>query len=50
MCLSLFKNFGCVTAYNFMKINIITPNYVYYMIVRPKLSYEYSMTLFLHKI
>jgi hypothetical protein len=33
-----------------MKINIITPNYAYYMIVRLKLSYEYSMTLIFHKI
>jgi hypothetical protein len=33
-----------------MKINIITPNYVYYMIVQLKLRYEYSMMLILHKI
>jgi hypothetical protein len=33
-----------------MKINIITPNYGYYMIVRSKHSCEYSMTLILHKI
>jgi hypothetical protein len=39
-----------ITTYNFMKINIITPNYAYYMIVQLKLRYEYSMTLILHKI
>jgi hypothetical protein len=32
-----------------MKINIITPNYAYYMIVQLKLRYEYSITLILHK-
>jgi hypothetical protein len=33
-----------------MKINIITPTHVYYMIVQLKLRYDYSMTLILHKI
>jgi hypothetical protein len=32
-----------------MKINIITPNYAYYNIIKLKLRYEYSMTLILHQ-
>jgi hypothetical protein len=32
-----------------MKIDIITPNYAYYMIVQLKLRYEYSVMLILHK-
>jgi len=33
-----------------MKINIITHNYVYYMIVQLEIGYGYSMKLILHKI
>jgi hypothetical protein len=44
------KIVGRITKYNFLKINIITPNYAYYMIVELKLRYEYSMTLILNKI
>jgi hypothetical protein len=32
-----------------MKINIVTPNYAYYMIVQWKVRNKYSMTLILHK-
>jgi hypothetical protein len=43
------KFVGRITTYNFMIINIISPNYAYYMIDQLKLRYEYSMTLILHK-
>jgi len=32
-----------------MQINIITPDYAYYMIVRLTLRYEYPTTLMFHK-
>jgi hypothetical protein len=32
-----------------MKINKITPNYVYYMIVQLILKYEYPITVIFHK-
>jgi hypothetical protein len=44
-----FKNFGRMTTYNFIQINIITPNYDYYKITHIKHRYEYFMTLILHK-
>jgi len=48
--LSEFLKFvGRITAYNFVKINIITHNYSYYMIVKLRLRYEYPMALILHK-
>jgi hypothetical protein len=49
MLIELLKYFICITAYNFMKINIITPNYAYYNTIKLKHRYEYSMTLILHK-
>jgi hypothetical protein len=42
-------HFGPIKTYNFVKINIITPNYVYYKIVQSALRYEYSTTLFIPK-
>jgi hypothetical protein len=44
------KNFGRTTTHNFMQINIIISDYVYYKIVLLKLWYEYSMTQILRKI
>jgi hypothetical protein len=32
-----------------MQINIITPNYAYYITIELKHQYEYSMILILHK-
>ena len=29
----VFKKFGRITTYNFVKINIITPNYAYHKII-----------------
>jgi hypothetical protein len=51
-CNKLFeflKFIGHITTYNFIKINIITPHYAYYMIVQLKLRYQYSMTLIMQK-
>jgi hypothetical protein len=45
-----FIIFGRITTYNFVQINIITPNYYYYKIVQWKLWYEYSIKLTLNKI
>jgi hypothetical protein len=44
-----FKNFGRISTYNFIQIDIITPNYAYYKIVQLALRYEYPMTLIFHK-
>jgi hypothetical protein len=44
-----FRIVGRITTYNFIKINIITPTHVYYMIVQLKLRYDYFITLILHK-
>jgi hypothetical protein len=49
MLIELLKYFIRITAYNFMQINIITPNYAYYNTIDLKHQYEYSMTLILHK-
>jgi hypothetical protein len=46
---SFDKYFGHVTTYNFVQINIITLNYVYYKIFHLKHRYEHSVTLILHK-
>ena len=49
MLIELSKYFFRITAYNFMQINIITPNYAYYNNIKLKLPYEYLITLILHK-
>jgi hypothetical protein len=49
MLIELLKYFIRITAYNFMQIKIITPNYAYYNTIELKHRYEYSMTLILHK-
>jgi hypothetical protein len=49
MLIELLKYFFRITAYNFMQINIITPNYAYYNTIELKHRYLYSMTLILHK-
>jgi hypothetical protein len=41
--------FGCITINNFTQINIITPNYNYYMIVQLTLQYEYPISVIFHK-
>jgi hypothetical protein len=45
----VFKIFYCKTIDNFAKINIITFNYAYYMIVYLTLWYEYSTILIFPK-
>jgi hypothetical protein len=45
----IFQTFCRVTIYNFVQINIITPNYAYHEIIKLKFSYEYSMMLIWHK-
>jgi hypothetical protein len=49
MLFEFFKNFGCITSHNFVKINIITTNYAYYIIIQRTLQYEYPITLIFHK-
>jgi hypothetical protein len=49
MLVELLKYFIRITAYNFMQINIITPNYAYYNTIQLKHPYEYSMKLILNK-
>ena len=49
MLIELFNYFFRITAYNFMKINITTPNYGYYNTIELKHRYEYSMMLIWHK-
>jgi hypothetical protein len=49
MLLEFFKSFGRITTYDFVEINIITPNYVYYKNFLLKLSYEYYMMLIMQK-
>jgi hypothetical protein len=44
-----FKISGRISTHNFMQINIITPNYVYYKIIQLALRYEYPTTLIFHK-
>jgi hypothetical protein len=44
-----FQHFCIKTTHNFERINIITPNYVYYKIVKLTLRYEYHRTLIFHK-
>jgi hypothetical protein len=43
------KFFGCITTHNFVQINMITPNYAYYMIVQLTRQYEYPITVNFHK-
>jgi hypothetical protein len=49
MLFVFFKNFGRIGTHNFMQINIITPNYAYYKIVRLALGYKYPTALIFHK-
>jgi hypothetical protein len=49
MLIELFIYFFRITAYNFLQINIITPNYAYNNIIELQDRYEYSMMLILHK-
>jgi hypothetical protein len=45
----VFNISALITAHNFMKINITTPNYAYYVVVQLKFRYKYSITLIFHK-
>ena len=45
----IFKIFGRLAAHNFVKINIITPNYAYYEVLRLTLRNEYPTILIFHK-
>jgi hypothetical protein len=49
MLIELLNFFFRITAYNFIQINIITPNYAYYNTIELKHRCEYSMMLILHK-
>jgi hypothetical protein len=43
-------NIFCIkTIHNFERINVITPNYVYYKIVKLTLRCEYNRTIYFHK-
>jgi hypothetical protein len=43
-------NIFCIkTTHNFERINVITPNYAYYKIVKLTLRYEHHRTQFCHK-
>jgi hypothetical protein len=45
----IFDIFCIKNTHNFERINIITPNYVYYKIFKLTLRYEYHRTLIFHK-
>jgi hypothetical protein len=45
----VFEIFGRISTHNFMQINIITPSYAYYKIVKLTLRYEYPTALIFHK-
>ena len=45
----IFKIFGRLATHNFVKINIITPNYAYYEVLRLTLRNEYPTILIFHK-
>jgi len=49
MLLEFLEISGCITTYNFMKINIITLDYAYYKIIQLTHKYEHSTTLILHR-
>jgi hypothetical protein len=49
MLIVLLRYFFRITAYNFMQINIITPNYANYNTIELKHRYQYSMISILHK-
>jgi hypothetical protein len=49
MLIELLIYFFRITAYNFIQINTITPNYAYHTTIKLKHRYEYSMMLILHK-
>jgi hypothetical protein len=44
--IGFMKFFGHITTHNLVKINIITPNYVYYKIVQLTLQNDYFLALF----
>jgi hypothetical protein len=44
----VFKISALITTHNFMKINITTPNYTYYDVVRLNPRYEYSIMIIFH--
>jgi hypothetical protein len=46
MLFEFLKSFGPINTHNFVQINIITPNFVYYKIVQLTLRYEYCTILF----
>jgi hypothetical protein len=47
---NIFNVHCLITRHNFVKINIITPNYVCYKIIQLTLRYEHFRTRILHKI
>jgi hypothetical protein len=49
MLIVLLRYIFRITAYNFMQINIITPNYANYNTIELKHRYQYSMISILHK-
>jgi hypothetical protein len=49
MLVEFFKLFGHITKQNFVQINKIILNGIYYKIVHLTLRYEYSTTLIFHK-
>jgi hypothetical protein len=41
-----FREIYSITTHNIAQINIITPNYAYYIIIQLTLKYEYPITVF----